>query len=747
MIENTNKILMLAFKSDKEIIPQKMYKYEVKYNAPNIDSNKAANLNSITYNLKKYEKENFITNDGDCIFSIKELSENEKICKIDDREVNVKFNLVNYIEISFYQKKIYEDYIAHLCKKNILANNKNFEKLDYDIAIKLNKNIPNILCYRVFKLDAKLLKTGHFLLYIKLFTKFISNKTVLDMKLNGEKILGRNVRYTGFYLSKPFSGTLVNEEDKNTLPEFKTVEGLENYYKNRYPNYNFYHQNGDFVAHLLTTDNKNINFLASMLSPIWTFEEIKNNLGDRYSKLAREIVVINPDERFKEALIIPQSIKILGELGDVSFEKTEKGNFRFIEPKDDFYKIVQFEEPELLVGNEKIIKANFREKRNILNRDTGYFFTPTFEENIRIALVATNPNTKKEHMEKLADNIFKLGLYNIYPKEKIEFIFTPILHHDYEIFASKLKSVFHPHIALVTLSDSHFNTEYDGDTYEEFYPKLKEAFANNQIPSQMISAEQTGKIYKNDENSKWISCNVNFGVLGKLGCIPYSLKNNVKDIDIYVGLDVGKGESGIHYPALGSAFLGDGKFIGGFCNTMATKGEKIPQKELETMLQRVIGLFFEKNMRMPKNMVIHRDGFSREDHKFYEHFFYVRNIRYALVEVVKSGAPRFMLGDSDDVTNGKNVDEGTALFKDFDCVLVTTNPRFGTSSPIKIGIVGGTLELTIEEATEQIYNLSKINAASNHNTRLPITTKYADIISKHPNFIPHGELTSALYWI
>ena len=747
MIENTNKILMLAFKSDKEITPQKMYKYDVEYNAQNIDSNKSTNLNSITYSIKKYEKENFITNNGDYIFSIKELSENEKICKIEDKEINVKFKLLSYEELSFYQTKIYEDYIVHLCKRNILTNNKNFEKLDYDIAIRLNKNIPNVFCYRVFKLDAKLLKTGHFFLYIKLFTKFISNKTVLDMKLDGEKFFGRSVRYTGFYLSKPFSGVLVDEEDPNTLSEFKTVEGLENYYKNRYPNFNFYHKNGDFVAHLLTTENKNINFLASMLSPIWTFEEIKNNLGDKYSKLAREIVVINPAERFEQALIIPQSIKILSEIGNVGFEKTENENYKFVEPKDAFYKFIPFEEPELSVGKGRTIKANFREKRNILNRNTGYFFTPTFEENIRIALVATNPNTKKEHMEKLADNIFKHGLYNIYPKEKIEFIFTPILHHDYEIFANKLKNVFHPHIALVTLSNLQFNTEYDNDTFEEIYPKLKEAFANNQIPSQMISAEQTGKIYNNNEDSKWISCNVNFGVLGKLGCIPYSLKNNIKNIDIYVGLDVGKSERGIHYPSLGSAFLGNGKFIGGFCNTTATKGEKIPQKELESMLNRVVALFFEKNMKMPKNVVIHRDGFSREDHKFYENFFYVRNIKYALVEVIKSGAPRLMLGDSNDIKSGKNVDEGTALFKDFDCILVTTKPHFGTSAPIKISIVGGTLELTIEEAAEQVYNLSKINAASNHNTRLPITTKYADIISKHPTYIPHGELISTLYWI
>lgn len=747
MIENTNKILMLAFKSDKAISPQKMYKYKAIYNPQNIDSNKTTHLNSIAYNLKKTEKDNFIMNNSDYIFTTKELLKNEKICKIDDKEINVEFIKESYSEISLYENKIYEDYILDLCKRNILANNKNFEKLDYDIAINLNKNIPNITCCRGYKLDVELLNSGYFLLYVKLFTKFISNKTVLDMKLNGEKILGRNVRYTGFYLSKPFSGILVKEEDSNTLSEFKTVEGLENYYKNRYPNFKFYHKENDFVAHLLTTENKIINFLASMLSPIWTFEEIKNNLGDKYSKLAREIVVIKPDERFKEALVIPQNIKNLSEIGDISFEKNTNGNYKFIEPKDAFYTTIQFEEPELLVGNKKIIKASFGEKRKILNKDIGYFYTPTFEDKIRIALVATNPNTKKEHMEKLADNIFKYGFYNIYPREKIEFIFTPILHHDYEIFAGKLKTIFHPHIALVTLSKTQFNTEYDNDTFEEVYPKLKEAFANNQIPSQMISAEQTVKIYQNNENSKWISCNVNFGVLGKLGCIPYSLKNNVKDIDVYVGLDVGKGENGIHYPSLGSAFLGDGKFIGGFCSTTAIKGEKIPQRELENMLQRVIALFLEKNKRIPKRMVIHRDGFSREDHKFYENFFFVRSIKYALVEVIKSGAPRLIYGDVDDIKGGVNVREGTALFKDYDCILVTTNPFYGTSSPIKISIVGGTLELSIEEAVEQVYNLSKINAASNHNTRLPITTKYADIISKHPTYLPHGELTSSLYWI
>lgn len=747
MTENTNKIQILSFKSDKKITPKKMYQYAAVYNPQKIDSNKAANLNSIVYNLKKFEKNNFITHNNKYIFSINELSDTKRICRIDDEETSVSFNFLSYEETPLYEKKVYEDYVLDLCQKNILNNNTNFEKLDYDIALKLKKNIQDIICYRVFKLDVKLLDDGYFLLYVKLFTKFTSNKTVLDMDLNNEKILGRSVRYTGFYLSKPFSGILVNYEDPNTLPEFKTVEGLENYYKNRYPNFRFHHKANDFVVHLLTNENKNINFLASMLSPIWTFEEIKNNLGDKFSKLAREIVVIEPVKRFKEALIIPESIKTLPEFDDISFQKTENGDYKFTKPKDASYKAEQFEIPELIVGNNKTIMADFKEKRSVLNADIGYFYTPQFEEKIKIALIPTNHKSKKEHMEKLADNIFKLGLYNIFPKDKIEFVFTPILHDDYEIFASKLKSVFNPHLALVTLSNSRFKTEYDSDTFEEFYPKLKEAFATYKIPSQMISAEQTVKIYSHPEEAKWVSYNVNFGVLGKLGCIPYSLKSNIKDIDIYIGLDIGKVEKGIHYPALGTAFTGDGKFIGGFCNTLPTKGEKIPHKELESMLKKVIALFFEKAGRMPKKIVIHRDGFSREDEYWYEEFFYVRSIKYALVEVIKSGAPRLILTNEDDIKFGKNAPEGTALFKDNECILITTNPYGGTSSPITIRIAGGNLDLNIQEAAKQVYNLSKINAASNHNTRLPITTKYADIISKHPNYIPHGELTSSLYWI
>ena len=739
-----NAVRMLGFKSDKAIVLKKMYKYRADYILPNLDSNRVACLNSITYGLKKSEPDNFITNNGEYIFALRELFENEKICKIENQDTKVKLVMVNFDEIPLTERKVYEDYIENLCKRNILMNNKNFEKFDYDIGMKIRVRISGVACYRLYKLKVKLLENGFFLLFVNLYTKFTSSQTVLDMALSGRKILGRTVRYKGFYLSKPFLGKLTDAEDRNTPDEFKTVEGLENYYKTKYPRYVFHHKQNDFVTHLKTNEGKIINFLASMLSPVWTLEEIKK-LGEDCSAEARKAATLKVGRRFNEARIIPYNIGIIEDIGKVGFEKTAAGNYKFITPKDALYKEVEFEQPNLIVGNGKIIKADTKEKRWVFNDNLGFYKLPAINGKIKIALIATNVDTKKEHFENLAENIFKRGLYRLIPKEKIETSFLKLIDLDYNLFAEKLKNILKPHIAFVVLSKEYI--ERDADTFEEVYPALKAAFANYQIPSQMISRKQALSIYKNGDDAKHIIENVNFGIMGKLGAAPYALNDNIGDVDIYMGLDVGKGGKGIHYPALGTAFMGDGAFIGGFCSRVAISGEKIPYKNLGEMFAKVINEFYNRRGKLPEKIVIHRDGFAREDMAWYDKFFNAQNIKYSLVEVIKSGAPRLIFSEEDDVLNGINAPEGTALFNCDECIVVTTTPYGGTSYPIVVKLKGGNLNITLLDAARQVYNLSKINAASVHNTRLPITTKYADIISKHPAYIPNDNLTSALYWI
>lgn len=44
----------------------------------------------------------------------------------------------------------------------------------------------------------------------------------------------------------------------------------------------------------------------------------------------------------------------------------------------------------------------------------------------------------------------------------------------------------------------------------------------------------------------------------------------------------------------------------------------------------------------PKHIVIHRDGFAREDIDWYKNYFYSKNIKFDVVEIKKQGEIKFV---------------------------------------------------------------------------------------------------------
>ncbi|MEQ8226190.1 MAG: Piwi domain-containing protein, partial [Candidatus Eremiobacterota bacterium] len=69
----------------------------------------------------------------------------------------------------------------------------------------------------------------------------------------------------------------------------------------------------------------------------------------------------------------------------------------------------------------------------------------------------------------------------------------------------------------------------------------------------------------------------------------------------------------------------------------------------------------------------------------------------------------------------------------------------GSPNPLKIEKVYGNSSL--DELVKQIYYLSEIHIGSIKSTRLPVTTGYADRISKSVRFIPEGKLDNRLFFL
>ena len=90
---------------------------------------------------------------------------------------------------------------------------------------------------------------------------------------------------------------------------------------------------------------------------------------------------------------------------------------------------------------------------------------------------------------------------------------------------------------------------------ENSYNPFKKIWAELNLPSQMISVK-TAELFANSRDNKalYYLHNIALGILGKIGGIPWVVKDMKGDVDCFVGLDVGTREKGIHYPACSVVF-------------------------------------------------------------------------------------------------------------------------------------------------------------------------------------------------
>ncbi|SCZ81340.1 Piwi domain-containing protein [Pseudobutyrivibrio xylanivorans] len=403
--------------------------------------------------------------------------------------------------------------------------------------------------------------------------------------------------------------------------------------------------------------------------------------------------------------------------------------------------------PQLMCGDGKFI--NCGNEYQIFNH--GFYQKP----NRKLRIGYLYPRGEKELLVQVANDIYSYAMLGKYHGETDNYIIPGLIDiqtqpeitqeydvgniTDYKRAALKLKNIEQIDIVIALIPD--------GLDEDSPYNPFKKIWAELNIPSQMISMK-TARKFCSDAKSKGTSSkyylqNIVLGILGKTGGIPWIVKNMPGNVDCFVGLDVSTQAKGIHYPTCSVVFDRYGRMLGFFKPRVAQQGEKITTQILQDVFDQVILSYENEYGEKPKNIVIHRDGFSNEDKEWYEHYFKAQGINYAIIEVRKNIYKKMLDIDTSDM----NPSAGSCIYNSNKAYLVTTvmKGRKGSPNPLLIEKACG--NISIGEAVTQILYLTQLHVGSTQKMRLPITTGYADKICKNLDNVPTGQVENKLFFL
>lgn len=268
------------------------------------------------------------------------------------------------------------------------------------------------------------------------------------------------------------------------------------------------------------------------------------------------------------------------------------------------------------------------------------------------------------------------------------------------------------------------------DPYKTFKRQLHRA----KLPSQMVTQDTM-----NQPGNSGRDQNVVFGILVKLGYLPWQLRSMPGTAQAFVGLDLGTKEG---RTVGASAFVVDahGQVIGWSSVSLQT-GETFSDDSLRQILR---GLFQEFELRTGnplEHLVIHRDGTFKTRElatlKALEAELRTQGLqRLDLVEVVKQHLVRAAQRvEKNGTTTWDNPHRGWGWeHSPQEAIVLTTGKnetkisRHASPKPLLIRRRQGDTDLLV--LAEQVYWLSKIHGGSSQTIRLPITTYYADRIAE-----------------
>ncbi len=743
-----NKITFEAFEGIGKVTPKVFYKYNLKGKGNIENVNKA--INSVKYNLSSSNRFKPILKRGEQLLSIEKL---ENIPQRDD--VDIIFDGEEELDV-LENKKIYEDLIVYYINNAIrwikidgnnkyrAANNRdiicNFI-LDRDTKEKIVKSKKGFQLKRKFKINPVITDDLGVILYVSCASEFSYDKNIYEMMKLGFNVIGLEVKNTWANINS--SGTIEEISNLKVKDPCTLGQSLIDYYISRNQEYrvkNFTEEDKNANVIIVRANKKIFNYIPHALAPIITREYLSRE-DFSFSKEIEQLVKMDMGYRYK---ILKNFIKDIGKIKELN-------NMYFNdEYVDDIsklgYKSGNLIEPKL-IGANGVIKNKMQIFQNGFYKMPqekvcfGVLYPEEYELESKKAIRAIYDFATEGKYQNTDNKFIANNLMNILfdPKNCIFEKYKSGDIREYKKVAKKVKEYNKVEFVIAIIPD--LNEEDEENPYNPF----KKVWAEMNIPSQMISVK-TAKLLKESKGNTGLYYlhNIILGILGKIGGIPWAVDNMQGNIDCFIGLDVGTREKGIHHPACSVLFDKHGELINYYKPVIPQSGEIIENEILQEIFDNVLNSYEEKYGELPKNIVIHRDGFSRETLEWYENYFGRYNIKFNIIEVRKK-TPIKLASINNNII--KNPEKSIYVVNENKAYVITTDIKenLGSPRPLKIEKTYGDLDMIT--ILNQIYALSQIHVGSTKSMRLPITTGYADKICKAIEFIPQGVLDNKLYFL
>lgn len=592
---------------------------------------------------------------------------------------------------------------------------------------------------REYKVWVEILDDGKAYLRMNTSSIFISNLTIFDYMMKGVDPIGMEVKND--WAKNNQTGILTEICNFTVIDKLDFADSLKAYYIQRKEGYRVDKlPDNTKVVKVELQPGKIYPYYPQALKPVLTREKV-GQIDASFSIQIEQYIKRDMKTRLRLDEDFIKDIGTLDNLGHLEF------CLETCKVEDMGFKKGKVPLPSLVCGQGRLLDCG--KEFQVFN----YGFYHKTDKQIKIGYIY--PKNTYEKMKAVVNEIYSFAMLGKYQGEKDKYIIeglldiqsSPMIKEEYELgditdykrAANKLQKVEGIDIVIALVPDS---MDEDGP-----YNPFKTIWAKANISSQMISMK-TAELFARGKaagnTSKYYLHNIILGILGKTGGIPWIIKDMPGNVDCFVGLDVGTTARGIHYPACSVVFDKFGRLLGFYKPATPQQGEKITVKILQDIFDQVIFSYEDKFGEMPKNVVIHRDGFSNENDEWYKNYFGTKEIEYNIIEVRKNISAKLILLQNERV---ENPTMGYCIYNNSKGYLVTTDIKNRKGSPNPILIEKKCGNISMENIFKQVLYLSQLHVGSTHKLRLPITTGYADKICKNKDYIPEGKMNDRLFFL
>lgn len=677
----SKELKMEVFASKEPVKSVRLHVYE--FHTSELYENKYRLIRSAAWKIRNVNACG-VFEDGSYIYTTEKISEeipnvNFRLTYLGEQELGVLEHKKVYSELIKHwiiQKlrtvkiqKNSKEYYKYACRSNVTSRWIQTEQ-GFQTFYSGNRQIS---LERKYNFTVKILDDGRAYLKIDTSSVFLSNQTVYDYITQGMNPIGMEVKNE--WGKNNQTGILTEICDYTVVDKIDFADSLKAYYtdmkKEGYRVENLPDQTP--VVRVELQAGKIYPYYPQALKPVLTREKV-GQIDARFSMTIEKYIKRDMITRIELDKDFIRDIGSIAQLGDLEFEND------MCNVKELGYLKGKVESPALTCGQGKRLRCG--EEFKVFNY--GFYQKP--DEKIKIGYIY--PKNTVDLIKAVVNGICEFAAYGKYQGEKDAYIIPglldiqmkPMIKEEYELgditdykrAAQRLRKVEGIDIVIGIVPDG---MDEDGP-----YNPFKTIWAEANIPSQMISMKTAQLFYRGKREgnkSKYYLHNIVLGILGKTGGIPWVIKEMPGNVDCFVGLDVATLEKGIHYPACSVVFDKSGRLLGFYKPKSAQRGEKIETRILQDIFDQVLLSYEEKFGEQPKNIMIHRDGFSNENDAWYEKYFGAKGIAYTIVEVRKNISSKLAIIEDGVI---KNPEMGYCIYNNNKGYLVTTNMKNKTGA-------------------------------------------------------------------